>query len=246
MKNILLIIVLIVIMLSCKKQDSEVKIDSVVIGDYSNITKTSYDTLLKFDNNFKPFYLDIDNDSIADFRIENLMKNHPKYRYMSAQITCLDSNTYLSKVDVTDTTYVYSRVEGDTIHGTKFYYFSCKKSSAGSYLYDVEQSEKLKVYYKNGMVTNHDSWKSGSFDIINTGGFILNNSELFRNGEVDTNRLIIFTFTMDCLFLPQYRMNFIGFKKTKDKQTKFGWIEFGIIGYFNNSTLYIIETAIQK
>lgn len=245
MKNILLIIVLIVTMLSCKKQDSEVKMDYVVIGDYSNITKISYDTLIKFDNNFKPFYLDIDNDSIADFRIENLMKNHPKYRYMSAQITCLDSNTYLSKVDVTDTTYVYSRVEGDTIHGTKFYYFSCKKSAAGSNVYDVENSENLKVYNKKGMVTNHDSWKSGSFDIINTGAFTLNNSEVFKNGEIDTNRLIVFTFTMDCLFLPQYRMNFIGFKKTKDGETKFGWIEFGIIGYYNKS-LYIIETAIQK
>jgi hypothetical protein len=245
MKNILLVIMLIVCMASCKKQDSEVKSDSVVIGDYSNMTTISYYTLLNFNNNFQPMNLDVDGDSIADFRIENLMKNHPNYSYMSAQITCLDTNTYLSKVDDTDTTYVYSEVEGDAIHGMKFYYFSCEKNSADSYVYDVEQSEKLKVYYKKGKVANQDSWKSGSFEIFNTGGFTLNNSEVFRNGEVDTNRQIYFTFSMDCLFMPQNRMNFIGFKKTKDKQTKFGWIEFGIIGSYSKS-LYIIETAIQK
>ena len=242
MKNILLVIMLIVCMASCKKQDSEVKSDFVVIGDYSNMTTISYYTLLNFNTNFQPMNLDVDGDSIADFRIENLMKNHPNYSYKSAQITCLDTNTYLSKVDDTDTTYVYSRVEGDTIHGTKFYYFSCETSSADSYVYDVVQSEKLKVYYKKGMVTNQDSWKSGSFVIVNIGGFKLNNTEVFRNGEVDTNRRIVFTFSMECLFLPKYQMNFIGFKKTKNKETKFGWIEFGSIG----SSLYIIETAVQK
>jgi hypothetical protein len=105
MKRFLILISSTIIIFSCNKHDYEQEaISDVKIGNYSNMITTRYDTLLRLGYGFAPCSLDVDNDRIFDFRIgyHSDNKTLATTGFMSAQITCLDLNTYLSKINVSE------------------------------------------------------------------------------------------------------------------------------------------------
>jgi hypothetical protein len=252
MKRFLLLITSTIIIFSCNKHDSEQEPGSEVkIGNYSNMITTRYDTLLRLHYDFAPCSLDIDNDRIFDFRIEYhsswVTLPTTKYGFMSAQIICLDSNTYLSKVNTSDTTYI-EHLSDTSSNGYKEFTtnYLCYKSSDKAVLYDVQQIEYPRTYYKEDVISMNSSWDSKGFVFMNIGDPVYSHYDDWYDRINNIVWIYYQNYYIECHFSLPYNQDFyFGFKKVKGNQIKVGWIKFRILPV-DGKTLFISEAAIQQ
>jgi len=252
MKYILLCIVLIVTIVSCKKQDSEQDPNSEVkIGNYSNMITTRYDSMLNLEYNFSPVSLDVDNDGISDFRIEyhdsRVTLPTTNYGFMSAQIICLDSNIYLSKVNKSDTTYI--EYLSDTSSGSHKDFttnYRCDKNSDKTELYDVKQTEYPKTYYKDDIIPVNESWKSTGIVFMNIGDPVFGYYHDWYDRVNNIVWMYYQNYFIECHFSLPYNQDFyFGFKKIMGNESRVGWIKFRILTE-DGGTLFISEAAIHQ
>jgi hypothetical protein len=251
MKTIkILLILLIIISFSCKKNSNELEIiNAIQIEDYSNMDVNRYNTLINLGYDFNPYSFDIDNDGIDDLRIsykDNVIRSNDYF--MSGVIECLDQ-TYLSKINTIDTTYYEYKTDttgddGGYIFVRTILTLYCENTSNNLSGSGVEQ-EHLKVYYKGDIVSPDDSWQSDVFVFANLRDEPATTYWDYWDRICDTVWMHYNISYIDCYFLPTNQTVFIGVKKVKGEQTKFGWIKLILIKNGGKS-LYITESAIQK
>ena len=250
MKRFLLLISSTIILFSCNKHDSEQEPSSEVkIGNYSNMITTRYDTLLSLKYNFSPVSLDVDNDGIFDFRIEYHEANViPINRsFMSAIIVCLDSNTFLSIINKSDTTYIEHLSDTSSDHYKEFTTkYRCDKNSDKAEIYGVKQIEYPKTYYKDDTISLDDSWKSKGIVFENIGDPVY---WLYHDWYDRINNIVWMyyqVYYIECHFSLPYNQDFyFGFKKVKGNRERIGWIKFRILPV-DGKILFISEAAIQQ
>jgi hypothetical protein len=242
----LLLLPLIILSVSCKKTE-EIP-DFVKIGETAHMNVTQYDSVKNIGFYFTAFGVDIDNDNTNDFRIEPYSEQIiSDNSYPAARIVSLDENLYLSKMDVSDTTYITvthntSHSGANVIISSSQKYYGEKQPDAS--VYQIVPQERLKEYYKGDMVSKEDLWKSSGFILANIGNEPF--STYYDGWERDTVWITYFTFYNDCHGLPRNTDVWVAFKKVTGENARLGWIEFNITRDGEDSQLSIKEMAIQK
>jgi len=244
MKTQVMLITLIIISLSCKKEVDYA--DFVTIGETAHMSITQYDSIYDIRFDFTPFGVDIDDDNMDDFRIEPYHALFHGY-FPSARLVCLDENLYLSKVDVRDTTYYASKVDtsrtgGHVVISTSQKYYCANRPDAGKLRTDPQ--EHLRDYYEGDIISKEDSWKSSEFVFANTGYEPFNT--YYDGWANDTVRIYYYTYYNNCYLLPTNEDVWVGFKKVNGQRERIGWLKFNIFKEGEDTRLYLKEIAKQK
>jgi|GEM_PF-6666422 len=237
----LLFVVMIFVLLSCKKQEDGPKPDHAIkIGDYNDMFINKLNTTKQLAFNFAPFSFDVDNDGIDDFSISEGHSQVPgNFSIPSALITCLDTKTFFSMVNTFDSTWLSSSTHttGNVISTSEHYY--CH-SVPNVPLYRIDSAKHLKRYALGDSVTSGDLWQSRQFGFLNLGNEPFATYYDWVVGG--TVHIVYTTYYFNCYFLPREKDVFIGIKKVNGEHTKYGWIKLYIA---DNNTVTIVESAMQ-
>jgi hypothetical protein len=232
------------LIISCKKDD--VRSDDVTIGDYSNMQRRLYDTVIAFHGYPAGFNLDLDDDNTDDFSLISLLVGSPGSGYHTlSQINCLTGNALLSGYNTSDTTfYSFDRTvytgSDSIVRVDEYYRFSCHHISDHDSIMNIaSNSFKISVKHEQEKINQQDLFKADSLilneDYVGFPPYEINKQDtIIRKYQVNYN---------DCNSWPLQTASYIGIKILKGNETKYGWIKLSVI---DKNNIILFETAIQK
>ncbi|MDP1621867.1 MAG: hypothetical protein Q8M08_05970 [Bacteroidales bacterium] len=247
-KTTIIAILLLLFINACKKEkdDPYIRHDTVEIGDYTNMSRRIYDTVILYQGFPASIDLDLDDDKIADIRLISIkwgsvgMGYHPR-----SEIYCLTDNVSVSGYYTSDTTF-FSFDQSinigydSTVNINEFYRYSCHKISDHDSIVNIK-SNTFKVLPKR----QHDI--INQLDVFKTDSLILiDESYGFPPNIIYKQDTIIYKYQInynDCNTFPQNGISYLGIRIQIGNETKYGWIKLSII---DKNKIIVFETAIQK
>lgn len=234
----------IVILISCEKDNSTPFINptKIVVGDYSNISFQRLDTIIN-GAEWEPasFEIDIDNDSIGDFKFYSIYWGSPGMGgyYSESSVVCLNNSSFINITYFPDT--VFMNTEFDTLETriTIYDYYSCKRESPDYSILKIEESYFLNVIKKKDSISVTDSWITDSITLIED----INWSVTQITGPPDTTVFRVYYYYHKCHNFPNNTIAYIGIKKENAGKIKLGWIKLSVS---QNRIISVLEAAIQK
>jgi len=233
---------------SCKKENEEplIRLDSVVTGDYTDMQRHTYDTVIYYQGNETAIDLDIDNDNNGDVRLVSEMwgsaglGHHPRSRIM-----CLNKNVSFSGYLTSDTTFFYvdrSIVpwSDSIVHIDEISMFSCHSINVDDTILDVAP-HRFKISAKRlyDKINQEDTFKSDSVILIDE-------SYQYPPQIITKQDTVIYkyqSFFNDCNTFPQNIVSYIGLRIMNGSGIKYGWVKLSVV---DNNKIIIFETAIQQ
>lgn len=244
--------VLFILLLSSSCESLEIRQmnsgDSIEIGNYTNMSVISYDSLFYGSyNELKYLDLDLNEDEIFDYRFTSEiwgspgMGMHPRVQMLSLHPDC-QMNGFLAR----DTVFFHSSY--DTIYSENFYpvniniytTYSCKRVDSADSILSISQ-DNFKINYLDA---GDHLWKS---ELFKADTIIKNDNSPILDPIEYVEGLIIRRFNYYnnfCYSFPEEEIKYLGFMLADgDKEEKLGWIKCSIL---SNSKVLIFETAIQE
>jgi hypothetical protein len=233
---------------ACKKEkdDPYIRSSTVEIGDYTNMLRHIYDSVIFYQGLPASIDLDMDNDKIADIRLISLMWGSQGLGYHPrSELYCLTKNVSISGYYTSDTTFFSfdqsSYIGYDSIVNIDEYYqYSCHKISDHDTIANIESNSfKVFVQRQNDKINQQDVFKTDSIILIDESyGFppytIYKQDTVIRKYEINYN---------DCNTFPLNDVNYLGIRIMNGNETKYGWIKLSII---DKNKIIVFETTIQK
>jgi hypothetical protein len=233
---------------SCKKENKEplIRPDSIIIGDYTDMVRHTYDTVIYYQGNGSGIDLDIDNDNTGDVRLVSEMwgsvglGHHPR-----SQIMCLNKNVSLSGYLTSDTTFFYLDRNivpwsDSIVHVDEISTFSCHSINVDDTILDIAP-DRFKISAKRlyDKINQEDTFKSDSVILIDE-------SYLYPPLIITKQDTVIYkyeSFFNDCNIFPQNSVSYIGLRIMNGNGIKYGWVKLSVV---DNNKIIIFETAIQQ
>jgi hypothetical protein len=231
-------------MTTCKKDDTERYIESIIIGSESNLLVNSYDIILHGTYNVPASIdLDVNGDDEPDYRLLSEYKGSTGLGFSyGAKIFCLNSDCLINGYSINDTSYI--DFKSDTTYNDEnvtiqnSYIYSCNKFYGWDYIevlpdqFHINHKNNGDILYKDvifqsGTITLNSKYSSGL------------GSAQFINDTIIYN---YYSYINTCSF-PSDSIKYIGIKIIDNNIEKIGWIKICI------SDIYIIsifESAIQR
>lgn len=249
MKKIGILILTILSLMSCDKDDDEFVITKeVVFGNYVNMMVNYYDTILIGGyNNSQNLDIDINNDNIYDIRIiSNIWGSPGLGQNPCSKIWSLNNNIEILGYFKTDTSFLnrstmISPGANNITEIYEYYNHTCHMiDESDSILAVYENVFKISPKDKNERLSLDDTFKSDSITLIDDRyGFPFWGEEYGQ----DTVRYTVTSFYNDCNSFPLNEIKYIGLKILSDNSEKLGWIKLSIIDKYK---ILVLETAIQE
>jgi len=240
-------ILVIFILLSCEKDNATPFINqsNIVVGDYSNMSFQRLDTII-IGAYWEPasFEIDIDKDSIVDFKIYSIYWGSPGMGYYSeSSVVCLNNSSYININYFPDTVFLYTKI--DTVNSdnetriTIYDTYSCERKYPNDSVMNIEESYCINVLNKKDSISVADSWMTDSITLIEAvRWYVCQVSE-----TPDTTVWRQSHYYHNCHSFPNNTMAYIGIKKENSGKIKLGWIKLSIS---QNFIISVLEAAIQK
>ena len=232
-------------MSSCKKDPKPA--DKIIFGNTEGMNVVNYDTVL---NVVGTLSMDLDQDGTDDLRLESRFEPTYEGQTNDAQILtlyCLNENIALFGETVENESYIHRDTfitdeEGLTIVSHLLHYSTCEK-----------EEDDDEVILTNVFVATANAEGDA---LSTTDNFLPEHVVLFRENidialEPITSNDTIYnsnqTYDFSCDNYETNTMTYIGFKLTRDGQSRLGWLKIYLSSNFGNVVhTEIHETAIQR
>ena len=245
----LLVLLIVGIFCSCKKKseqdDPYKRSDNLVIGDYTNILRHIYDTIIVYQGLPAGIDLDLDDDKIDDVRLLSTewgstgFGHHPR-----SEIYCLTKNVSISGYYTADTT-LFSFDQSSYVYDSmviidEYYRFSCHKISDHDTILSIaSNSFKILVKIQQDKINQQDIFNTDSITLNDESyafpPYTINNEDtVIRRHEVIYN---------NCYTFPPNEVCYIAIKIMNGNDVKYGWIKLSVI---DKNKITVFETAIQR
>ncbi len=253
MKTIgLLNILLIFLAISCEKdkKDQHAIAGEIVIGDYSNMIVSSYDTILSqnYYTNME-LDLDIDKDGVNDIRlVRGFWGGLPSTGWNPySVIKSLHNDALILGHYTADTLFLNIMTILDDDHPTygilvtEYYNYTCHRIDDKDIIQEI-YTDRFKITPKDqdNIITKSDIFKADTIILMDDVYGDLGNA--VDNGE-DTIVIRYHKYSNDCYTFPQDEIKYIGLKLVNGQREYLGWIK---ILLMNKNDIVILESAIQE
>jgi hypothetical protein len=236
---------------ACKKENIELNSsDFVQIGNYEEMIKNSYDTLLIGGYNSAKFIdLDINNDSINDFRLKSEIWGSPSLgQHPQASIICLHENCLIKGLMINDTTFysyfvnTYYGENGSPVYIQYYHTYSNQRINNDDSIFSVQTNGfKINFLNESDIIYNSEEYNSDKF--VLTEGWSATVNGPYPNLTNDTVYYYYETHYYNSNVIPDDRLSYIGIKLNYSDKEKIGWIKLGVIDDYK---IILLETAVQK
>jgi hypothetical protein len=249
MRKIYFIVLVLVLFVSCKKDNQEIiNTKEIGLGDYSGMIVSYYDTLIAGGYHDKrTFKMDLNNDSIDDILF--ISDNIGSLRFgaiLTSEIACLHSNVALLGYEKNDTTFlnlvtsVVDTTANNELVVNKQYKYSCLKTSSEDSISEIKRN----IFWLIPKVKDENLFSSELFktDSVELFADFVTYTEGARVGA-DTIICSEYTYFESCENFPQDEIRYVGFKIKTNEIEKLGWIKLLL---FDDNKILILESAIQN
>ncbi|MCK9424062.1 MAG: hypothetical protein M0Q38_15865 [Bacteroidales bacterium] len=233
---------------ACKKEkdDPYIRSNTVEIGDYTNMLRHIYDSVIFYQGLPAIIDLDMDNDKIADVRLISLMwgsvglGHHPR-----SELYCLTENVSISGYYTSDTTFFSfdqsSYIGYDSIVNIDEYYrYSYHKISDHDTIVNIKSNSfKVLVQRQHDKINQQDVFKTDSIILIDE-SYIFPPYTIYKQDTVIRKYEVYYN---DCNTFPLNDVNYLGIRIMNGNEIKYGWIKLSII---DKNKIIVFETTIQK
>jgi hypothetical protein len=241
MKILILFIVTLLSIISCRKDDFEAT--QIIIGNHNTMLVTNHDTTISVGYQACVKYnLDIDEDGVNDFMIESEIWGSPGIgMHPRSKIKSLHSKAEFFGVSNVDTLFlnrdtIYYPMVDNVINVSVSNNYTCQSLSVNDSILNVEETTRIKTLENNDILTNTDSFILDAH-LLGSDNYIIYQGDLTIN---DTIYHAYNNYYEDCYNFPFEQITYIGIRLN---ETKLGWIK---IAVYENFKVNIIETAITK
>ena len=257
MRKIGIICLIILNFISCKKdsiipEDNSNNKAEIRLGDYDKMLVLNQDLEIEGGyNKEKSLDLDINNDSIGDFRISSVDWGSPGLgRHPTVAIRSLDSVNLICGKLLTDTTFYHYQIDttyDNSSSVTTINYrttYSCQRIQENDSIIEiVPDMFHINLYYRNESIA-----KSDTYEYLPDNYVLTENWSGFYDGPVPNESRTTYRYWINyhyynCYAIPYNESIYIGLKIIETGREKLGWIKLSV---FNDLKVYIFETALQK
>jgi hypothetical protein len=243
-------IIFVLLFLSCEKDKNEtnIQVDKIKLGNYSNMIVHNYDTMLVGGyHNFKFIDLDIDGDSVFDVRFTSEIWGSPGLgQHPQSKVYCLNTKCLVKSNLTNDTTFI--NFQTDTSYGENwspvYIYnttiYSCEKISELDSIIKIQPNEfKMEYLVSDDLINKSDIFTADTFTLSDEWYSALN-YPLILNDTIINNYV---HYHNTCNSFPSDQIMFLGIKIGNLDNEKLGWIK---LGFIDNYKVLILETALHK
>ena len=243
---LLFVLFLVGILTSCHKEPEK----SIAFGNTKGMTVTVYDSIMEYDDDFHPFILDLNNNGIGDIKIQTNYDGPLAIgEFQTLTIYCLNENVELQGEMVEKESYIHrdsivSIENGWTTITYDYCYSNCEPFDEND---QVDTSVRFELYANNygDPINVDDYFQSTELTLFRESyEYQLHDQDYETQIDVVNHSKYIF----NCWNFPSNADKYIGFKITKDGQTRLGWLKLRLIGYPDDDVVNVqlLETAIQE
>lgn len=205
--------------------------EQIMIEQTSDVMIQTFDHTLgnQFENNNEIFDIDVDKDSIMDFRVRmyDYWPNINPFSYFS----CLHEGSKVLGFLENDSVFYFQYNDV----GREFTTYNCYKTihhDSSSSLYSVTEDPKLGTIYPNEILHKNDSFITDTITIAGQ------NSIEYFSSSMDR-----VTWDLTCDDLPAGEITYIGIKIIKEGKERLGWIKISFSE--DKMNLTVLESGIQ-
>ena len=255
-KHIPFLIALLMIAMACQKdpdpnnngQDPSTT-DGIVFGQTDGMIVTIYDTIMEYDDNSKPFVLDLNGDGTDDIKIETVYDGPLTIgNYQTLSLYCLNGSIEVLGDSIVKETYSHRDTTITTNNGwtTTLYgytFSTCDKVDETDYVGNTKVFE-LKASDVNDLLSPDDHFQFAEVKLFEE------NKEYSWYDPDEATQTVIGNqnkYIYDCWNFPTDEEKYIGFKLITDGETRLGWLKIKLCPTWGGRVVdtQLIETAIQ-
>ena len=248
-KHIPFLIALLMIAMACQK-DPDPNNNGQDPSTTDGMIVTIYDTIMEYDDNSKPFILDLNGDGTDDIKIETVYDGPLTIgNYQTLSLYCLNGSIEVLGDSIVKETYSHRDTTITTNNGwtttTYGYTFStCDKVDETDYVGNTKVFELQASDAKDPLSLN-DHFQFAEVKIFreNFSYSLYDPDEATQTVMGNHNKYIY-----DCWNFPIDEEKYIGFKLITNGETRLGWLKIKLHPTWGNSVVdtELIETAIQR
>lgn len=219
-------------------------------GDATNMIVTTYDTIMEFDDNNRPFILDLNNDGFDDIKIvTNYDGPMDIGEHQTLTLYCLHQYIEILADTVVKESYshretITSENDGWIITTHKYILSTCDKIAEDD---PVNNTKVFEVFANDAddAFGIDDHFQSGNAVLFRESYAYSLSDPNVDNQTVTTNYT---QFIYTCWNFPTNEEKYIGFRINLHGNPRYGWLKIKLVPTWSNKVVNtkIIETAIQK
>lgn len=241
-----LFLLLLIITVTCVKDDQSYDISKIVIGDYSNMILRSYNDTVNSGYGNPDCYIDIDGDQTNDIKIACGTWGSPGMGYHGfTDINTLHADVQFYQTNRTDSIYYHHEIDtnGTTTMFIRHYKtYGCVKISEADTLSFVKSPEVKTTTLQNGdIIYKSDLFASDSI-FVSDSSYSYPPHPVYYYGDT----LVVSYFHRDnygCVDCPAGKSKYLGVKLLTNGVERLGWIKLDVFG---SNKVAVIESAIQR
>ena len=232
----------------CERSDQTNIGNTIEVGNPTNLIIQHIDTVIIagiYDR--QSILIDLDLDGLDDIEISGIVTGSTGLGHTpSAEIACLNSNTFVSLINSIDTTFldidtnIYIQNGITFINYTKR--FRCSRTTPNDSIYRIIEKDHIRVLSKSEMISTNDFWAN---DTIKLNYYIAGSPSY--NVEYESMDTIIRTYVgssyFNCRGFPNDQVGYVGIMISSPETMRLGYIKIHITNYIQ---ITIFEFALQK
>lgn len=230
--------------------DVPVATDKFFFGDATNMIVTTYDTIMEFDDNNRPFILDLNNDGFDDIKIATNYDGPMDIgEHQTLTLYCLHQYIEILADTVVKESYSHretstSENNGWVITTRKYVLSTCEKIAEDDPLNNTKVFEVFANDADDAFGID-DHFQSGNAVLFRESYAYSLSDPNVDNQTVTTNYT---QFIYTCWNFPTNEEKYIGFRINLHGNPRYGWLKIKLVPTWSNKVVNtkIIETAIQK
>lgn len=259
-KHIPLLIALLMIAMACQKdpdpnnngQDPAMT-DKITFGDTLGMIVTSYDSIMRYDEGWLPFILDLNDDGRNDIKIETVYDGPLAIgEFQTLSLYCINENIEILGDSVISETCSHRDTTITVNNGWTEYTYGYTFSSCGQINgNDGVGVTNMFVFELKANDANDPLSLDDHFQCADVKLFRENMEYEWMNELDEEQQYVEFShnkYIYDCWNFPTDEEKYIGFKLTVNGESRLGWLKIKLCPTWGGSVVdtQLLETAIQQ
>lgn len=240
---------------SCKKDpdpnNNSQNNDGIHFGDTTGMIVTPHNAIMEFDDNNKPFIIDLNGNGSNDIRIETCYDGPMSIgEYQTLTLHCLNNRTELLGDSIVKESYSYresviSQYDDLTILRQIYRFSTCEMTDENDQVNHTKVFELAANDFDDSF-NEDDHFLSTKVKLFDENKHYVVENYYSPNG--DTLIIDDYSFNYRCWNFPTDEEKYIGFKLTQNGISRLGWLKIKLHPTWGNSVVdtELIETAIQR
>lgn len=234
---------------ACRESNDQTNIGNTIeIGNPVNLSLQKIDTTINAEvYDRKSIMLDLDSDGFDDIEISGIITGSQGTGYSpSAEIVCLNSNTYINLKRTIDTTFIQIDtsiyVQNAVTYIDCYKKYNCSRITPDDSIYQILENEHINVLSISDIISTDDIWVNDTIKL----NYIKKFGPGIFNIEYESADTLIRTYYKSSYFncdgFPNDKVSYIGVMNSSPGKNRLGYIKAYISDYVN---ITVFEVALQ-